>query len=86
MGDGSILRIFAFRPARSDSAFDSTVRDDVLPGLLAMSRHAHRLVAGEVDAREMLPNTLRPPLRAREGARAGAPAASGTAGAAGAAK
>src|SRR6266508_3254679 len=29
--------MFAFRPARSDSAFDSTLRDDILPGLLALS-------------------------------------------------
>jgi hypothetical protein len=36
VGDGTILRLFAFRPARSDSAFDATLRDDVLPGLLAL--------------------------------------------------
>jgi hypothetical protein len=37
LGEGTILRLFAFRPARSDSAFDATLRDEVLPGLLALS-------------------------------------------------
>jgi len=36
------------------------------------TRHSHRLVAGEVDHYEMLPNTSRPPVRIRAGARAGA--------------
>jgi hypothetical protein len=36
------------------------------------TRHAHRLLAGEVDHYEMLPNTGRPPVRTRAGARAGA--------------
>jgi hypothetical protein len=31
-----MLRVFAFRPARADSAFDATLRDGVLPGLLAL--------------------------------------------------
>jgi len=36
VGDGTMLRVFAFRPARADSAFDATLRDGVLPGLLAL--------------------------------------------------
>jgi hypothetical protein len=36
------------------------------------TRHAGRLAAGEVDHYEMLPNTVRPPVRTRAGARAGA--------------
>ena len=32
MREGAILRLFVFRPARSDAALDATLREDVLPG------------------------------------------------------
>ena len=36
MREGAILRLFVFRPARSDAAFDATLREDVLPRLMDM--------------------------------------------------
>jgi hypothetical protein len=36
VGEGNVLRLFAFRPTRSDAAFDAILRDEVLPGLLAL--------------------------------------------------
>ena len=36
MREGAILRLFVFRPARSEAAFDATLREDVLPRLMLM--------------------------------------------------
>jgi hypothetical protein len=36
VGDASVLRVFAFRPAGSETSLDAMLRDDLLPPLLAL--------------------------------------------------
>ena len=36
VGDGAILRVFAFRPVGSESALDSRLRDELMPGFAAL--------------------------------------------------
>ena len=49
MVDGTVLRVFTFRPVGSDAALDATLRDDVLPALLASPSLLDALV-GRHDA------------------------------------
>lgn len=71
MGDGSVLRVFAFRPVGSETALDALLRDDLMPPFLELpglvdalvGRHNEgagdeRIVASVWESREAMTGDL----------------------------